>query len=307
MKLKSIRHHDQTFTYTDHTLTFPSFATDALHRALVQWQKVFPREETLIQMRHDVPSLFVRFDCVISPAGDVRIYELQEGCAWVGYTGIANSAFRGIRDRIVQEEWPHLRVLRSDKQTDKDDDLWLSRSNITEALRSPDPLMVRSNMPLLAEELRTIIIRKSVRPVMMHNDKSYGEALGWWRVVDWEESSHGEEKIPWHEAFVLKPRFGFGSSDIMLWNPHNRVGRATRTQVLRVLKRRGTMYLQPYIPPMHMDIDGTPYNFIYRPYFIYSGKQKQWVPAHGIWTARPHPALRIHGASDAISGPLKMQ
>lgn len=64
------------------------------------------------------------------------------------------------------------------------------------------------------------------------------------------------------------------------------------------------MYLQPFVPPMPMDINGAPFNAIYRPYFAYSGRKNGWIPLHGVWTARPAPNIRIHGAADAISGPL---
>lgn len=307
MKLYDFQHQDQKFTYTDHEIRLPASATDTLRRILGEWQRIFPHEDTLIQSRHNVPSLFVRFDFVISPDGQLRIYELQEGPAWVGYTGVANETFRRIRDETVREEWPGLKVLRSGRQADKDDEIWLQRATIEEALEGPGPLIVRNLLPAsLSYEQRAAIVRKSLRPVFTHNNKLYGVHLGWWKPVSWQDSSHGTA-LPWDEEFVLKPQSGYGSADIMLWKPHDRAGRSTRTQIERVLEKRGTMYLQPLIRPMLMDINGTPYNFIYRPYFMYSAEQKKYVPAHGVWTARPHPAIRIHGASDSISGPLYME
>ena len=307
MKLRSLQYQDQKFTYADHEIVFPAFATEALHRILLQWQDIFPREQTLIQSRYNVPSLFVRFDCSISSEGQVQIYEIQDGPAWVGYTGVANDAFRKIRDRVVQDEWSSLKVLRVETQADKDDDLWLPRADIREALETPGPLIVRDWLPRdLSQEQRGLIIGKSVRPVTTHNNKSYGVEFGWWKLVSWEDTSEGT-LLPWDTEFVLKPRFGFGSRDIMLWRPNDRSGRATQTQIKRVLKERTQMYLQPFIQPLYMELDGSKYNFIYRPYFIFSGTQRKWIPAHGVWTARPYPTFRIHGASDAISGPLRME
>jgi len=305
MELRSLQHEDQKFTYSDHAEVFPTFATGILREILAKWQHIFPREHTLIHSRHNVPSLFVRFDCVIT-SGQLRIYEVQEGCAWVGYTGVANDEFRKIRDEIVHGEWPRLKVLRADVQSDKDDDLWLERATIAEALESPDPLIVRFWPSRLSAEERNIIIGKSLRPVLHHNNKRYGIHFGWWKPAIWHESDHGAS-LPWNEPFVLKPLSGHGSKDIMFWKPDDRTGRATRTQIVHTLQRHGKMYLQPFIPPMQTDINGVPYHFLYRPYFIYSGKRAEWVPAHGIWTARPYPNLRLHGASDAISGPLLME
>ena len=207
----------------------------------------------------------------------------------------------------MREDWPLLKVLRSDSHADKDDELWLERASVEEALTYPNPLIVRNRLPAtLSDEQRAVITGKSVRPVLTHNNKLYGVLFGWWKKVDWQTSSYGEE-LPWHEAFALKPWSGYGSMDIMLWKPNDRNGRATRTQIKHVLEKRGTMLLQPFISPMHMNINEASYNFIYRPYFIYSVKKKRYVPMHGVWTARPYPNLRIHGSSDSISGPLLME
>lgn len=306
MELFSVTHEDQIFTYTDHIKTFPAHATAVLRSLLARWVKIFPYEETLIQTRHNVPSLFVRFDCVVTPDNHVFVYEIQEGCAWVGYTGIANEAFRTVRDEIVQEDWPHLGVVRSNHQTDKDDDLWLPRVGFWNAAETPFPLVVRNRMPLLPPTQRALIIRKSVRPVLNHNNKQYGVDLGLWKMVNWENTTGGED-LPWDRAFVLKPQSGFGSKDIMIWKPDDRSGRATKTQIMRVLREYNSMFFQDFIPPMHMDIDRKPYHFIYRPYFMYSARKGGYVPAHGLWAARPAPNIRIHGTSDTVSGPLIME
>ncbi len=304
MELLNLQHQNQKFTYTDHEIVLPSFATEALRQRLVQWQLIFPHEDTLIQSRHNVPSLFVRFDCVLSQDGQVKIYEIQEGPAGIGYSGVINEAFRKIRDQLVGEEWPGLKLVRADAYADKDDELWLERVSIEEALESPAPLIVRNPLPAtLSPEQCAAITKKSLRPVLAHNNKQYGVHFGWWKSVGWQSSSYGAA-LPWHEEFVLKPQSGYGSADIMIWRPGDRIGRANQAQIKRVLEKRRAMYLQPFIEPMHIDINGSPYNFIYRPYFMYSGKQKQWVTAHGMWTARPMPNRRIHCASDAISGPL---
>lgn len=305
MEFHSVRHFDQHFIYTDHTLALSTDTTQHLLHILNKWQDIFPKEATLIQTRYGVPSLFVRFDFSLSPDGEIRIYEIQEGCAWVGFTGIANSAFREIRDQVVRDEWPGLKVLMSDEQHDKDDSLWLERSTVEEALENAAPLVVRNWLPRVSHVVRTAIISKSVRPVVMHNNKRYGIHLGWWKSVLWHETEHGTQ-LPWNEAFVLKPVSGHGSTDIMIWKPDDRTGRATRTQIIRTLQKHGKMYIQLFIAPMRMEINGSPYNFIYRPYFMYSGVRKAWVPAHGVWTARPYPNIRIHGASDTISGPLML-
>lgn len=306
MDVRTIQHEDQVFRYIpDRAVHFPEAATRTLQRALEQWVKVFPKERTLIQAKYGVPSLFVRFDCVLSESGEVQVYEIQDGCAWVGYAGVANEKFRDVRDTIVRRDWPFLKVLRSDDYSDKDDDLWLERASVQEALTSPHPLIARDRLSDLSESDQEKILGKSLRPLLSHNDKRYGVLLGWWKPVNWESTAHGT-KLPWDKAFVLKPQFGFGSKDIMFWNPSERAGRATRTQIERALQTHSTMYLQPFHPPSRIELDGAAYHSICRPYFIFSAKECAYVPAHGVWSARPYPNLRIHGASDSISGPLYM-
>lgn len=302
MRLETVQHRAQLFSYTDIELRFPAHAVQTLQQILRTWQTVFPKERTLIQSQFGAPSLFVRFDCVLEE-DVIRIHEIQEGCAWVGYTGIANPKSASIRDEIIRSEWGSLKVVRSDEQTDTDDELWIPRASYQEALVTPRPLIVRNHLPFLPAFQRSLIIKKSLRPVAMHNDKEYGVQLGLWTLIQWH-GPDSEAELPWGRAFVLKPRRGFGSKDIMMWLPGQREGRATRTQILQALTKHGEMYLQPYFAPMSMDIAGKSYNYIYRPYFIFSVRSKEWVPMHGVWTARPSPNLRIHGSSDAISGPL---
>ncbi|MFZ2886348.1 MAG: hypothetical protein WA021_00840 [Minisyncoccia bacterium] len=304
MELHRVRHREQTFVYSDFSVRLPAEATREMLDILSKWQTLYPREETLIQQRHGVPSLFVRFDCVIAPDGALHMYEIQDGCAWIGYTGVANTEFRRVRDEIVATEWPGLAAIISPQDPNTDDELWLPRRKMLEALREDGPLIVRSRLSLRTPEERERLIARSVKPVLAHNDKTYGEHFGWWKRVTWEETGRSKE-LPWENAFVLKPIEGHGSTDIMIWKPGDRTGRATRTQIVNTLERNQEMLLQPYHPPMQTMINGAAYNMIYRPYFIYSG-ERGWIPAHGLWTARPSPALRIHGASDAISGPLMM-
>lgn len=282
---------------------FPAWAVDELKRVLARWQIIYPPEDTLIRERCGVPSLFVRFDCVISPEGQLAIYELQEGCAGIGYAGIANEALRNVRDTIAGDEWPGLKEIRSTREKNQDDDLWLERISFRQGLRHNGPLVVRSALSTCLPHVSAAITRKSVRPIQTHNDKSYGVEFGWWKPVSWESTAHGEA-LPWNEGFVLKPLKTAGSVDIMPWNPQKRIERTTRAQILRVLQERDTMYLQPFISPMQMDINGTVFNHIYRPYFVYSSREREWIPMHGMWVARPYPNIRIHGASDAIWGPL---
>jgi hypothetical protein len=304
MKITSIHHEGQKFTYTDKTLVFPSFATALLEREIDRWQGIFPKENTLIAAKCNVPSLFLRIDCVISPDSRVHIFEIQEGCAWIGYSGIVNESYRVIRDAVVKKDWGTIKVLRWDN-SDQDDDLWVPRVSFSEALNGLGPLFVRTMMPKAKLGARDRIIRRSLQPVMTHNDKQYGVEMGLWKDVSWT-GTKGGELLPWNSGFVLKPYYGNGSKDVMIWATVGRRGRATKTQILNAFKKYSSMLLQELALPVQVMIDRHQYNTIYRPYFIYSMTHRKYIPIHGVWTARPYPNLRIHGASDAVSGPLMM-
>jgi hypothetical protein len=193
--------------------------------------------------------------------------------------------------------WPKFKVLMSKKGRVHDDALWLEPITIEQALLNNEPLMVRHHM-VRYPHLHETIIARSVMPVRTHQDKTYGIKMGWWRTV------RLGEPLPWDEHFVLKPFKSWGSKDVMCWIPDDRRGRSTRTQIENTLRKHDSMILQPYIEPTKINIAGVPHNSILRPFFGYNPHTDAWVPMGGLWTARPSPNLRIHGTSDAISGPL---
>jgi len=308
MKLQTLEEAGRTFTYTDHRISVPRFVTAQMLDILKKWQTVFPSEASYVSREYGVPSIIVRFDGVVAPEGRFDAYEVQSGCGWTGYAGLVNEAFRDMRDNFVKNKWPPFKLLAPlRKPLENPDELfWLQRTSLKEARESDTLLWVRYLAQKIPKRVRGAIIARSLKPVQAHNSKHYGTALGWWKTVMWHESLHGSA-LPWDEAFVLKPSFQYGSTDIMLWKPNERTGRATRTQIIQTLQRNGGMYLQRFIAPMRTRVGNNEYNIILRPFFGYDPQEKRWVPMQGVWTGRPYPNLRIHGASDAISGPLYME
>ncbi len=304
MNLHTLQNAGRTFTYTDHAISVPKQATEQMLEILAKWEEAFPYEETYAARTYGVPSLIVRFDGSLTPDGQFNAYEVQSGCGWIGYAGVVNATFRGILDDFTKNRWPPFRLLGpTQPPSNPDEEFWLDRIGLQEAVASDTLLWLRYGQWQIPSEVRDALIARSLKPVRTHNTKRYGVQLGWWKPVVWHESSHGAA-LPWHEAFVLKPLSGHGSTDIMLWKPNDRTGRATRTQIVHTLQKHGKMYLQRFIPPMSINLDRDRYNVILRPFFGYNPQEKKWTPMHGVWTGRPYPNIRIHGASDAISGPL---
>ena len=274
---------------------------------LLTWQNVFPYEPTLAMTQFGVPSLIARFDGTLQGEA-FEPYEIQVGCGWVGYAGVANTKFCAIRDEFAKHKWPQFKVVMPHTRKDQDDDLWLPRIDAREAFEDSGPLLVRysahsTKWKRLPASQQKALIARSLKPVVTQLDKRYGIVLGWWRPVGFAQTHQGNA-LPWNTSFVLKPLHGHGSHGVMIWNAAQREGRATRTQILNALEKNKWMYLQSFIPPMRMEIGGDDYNVIYRPFFGYDPQGKKWEPMHGVWTARPYPNLRIHGSSDALSGPL---
>ncbi len=305
MRTEEISVGDERFVYTNQEVALPKTAVEQLLLTLEKWSASQPYEPTFVMREYGIPSLIVRFDGVLDANGKFRAYEIQGGCGWIGYAGYANPAFREIRDMLAREKWPPFKLLMPPVET-SDDELWLERITLEEALRTTGPLMIRNWLfyGMTASE-RSSLLQRAVKPIFDQNDKDYGVEFGWWKRIVW--NAEDTELLPWEEAFVLKPVRGYGSADVMIWKPQDRKGRATRTQILEALKRKEMMYLQEFIPPHTMEINGRAYNMMLRPFFGYDPIEKKWVPMHGVWAARPHPNLRLHGASDTISGPLMIR
>lgn len=306
MHVQEINHHGHIFKYADHPLTIPASATRSMLELIEKWQQTFPEENTFVQRKYSIPSLYIRFDCVIDAQGQMHTYEIESGCVWVGYAGIVNTAFREKRDQLVRDVWPPFKLLIHDSMAPNDDALWIEPITLTEALCSTGPLQIRYPQRWFQQSQRNILFPRLIRSVQFHFDKQYGTQLGLWKMVGWEKTQKGT-LLPWNESFVLKPVDGHGGQDIMVWNYENRDGRATRTQVLASLQENKIMCLQKFIPPMHLELDGISYNVILRPFFGFDTNKRKWVPMHGVWVGRPYPNMRIHGAADAISGPLYME
>lgn len=299
---------DRTFRYTEHSISLPPEATEQMLKLLTTWQSLRPLEDTYVSRTHKVSTLWARLDGIWdSASGLFRIYEIQAGSAWLGYTSIVNPEFKKNLDMLLSESWPHFRLLIHEQKLAQDELLWLRSVDVSEALATDALLRIRPATYAYLKRTQGEDACRSVRTravsTLRGHEKSYDMALGLWNAVTFRDTDSGE-RLPWNSPFVLKPVRGFGSKDIMLWKPKERAGSATRSQIVRALHEHESMFLQEYIQPDTLIVNGLRHNVIHRPFFGYDTRHKKWIPMHGVWTARPAPNLRIHGASDAVSGPL---
>ncbi len=269
------------------------------------WGKVYPQEGTFPQTQWGVPSIVARFDGVLSgDKKDFLSYEIESCPIGMGYGAIVSSDFKNTLTNFKEKVWPPFSlVVGPIPNTTQDEHLWLPEIPLPEATESGALLFIRNGMrrddPRF-KELFGLLTARSVTPLWYRHSKSYGIKLGWWREVS------DEAMLPWHGSFTVKPVNGMQAHDVFTWG-RGLKGKSTRTQITEALQRNQHMLLQPFIAPMKMDIGGTPYNVMLRPYFGFHPGHETWEPIGGMWVARPYPNLRLHWASDAISGPLHIE
>lgn len=262
---------------------------------LDRWVDFFPSENTWIHRSYGVPSVIVRFDCVIR--GESRgIYELEERPAGGGLSKKINGVFANKLHRL-QSDWLACGIdpgyVISHRREVLDDHLWLPPAT-DEHLIWPRVDHHESDYYHLQDRSLSVIATKGL--------KSYGIEMGLWKLVI------DGENLPWHEPFVLKPLRGSKCSQVFVWWPDKKTapeGAHTKSKITDALKIAGKMYLQEYIPAMsHPGLPG--YGVFLRFFWGLNTLTGQYVPLGGMWMGRPgkYGHARLHGASDALSGPV---
>lgn len=275
---------------------FPKRLVPQALELIKRWALVFSREETWVYRTYEVPSLIIRLDCV-ERDGVLQLYEIEERPAGIGIASYINSDFRR-RLAEVRQKWPPIAVVVSPRREEGGDDFLWAPVKALEDIPEDFWLLIRAEP---WEEEFWPLAARSISTVRYKGWKGYGEKLGLWRRVS------SENELPWEEGFVLKPLQGSKCQDIEIFAPHSSVqGNSTRTRIIRRLKEKGLMYLQPLIPPMKWE-ERVPeeirqyYGRIWRFFFGFNPSQG-WTPLGGVWNARRN--WRVHGASDALFGLL---
>lgn len=138
----------------------------------------------------------------------------------------------------------------------------------------------------------------SMVPVINDGHKGYLVKLGLASVLT------SLEELDWTTPFVVKPLVGSQCRDMEIYLPPSLrkeyTGFSTRQRIERkILWEQKTFILQPFIPPQSEFCGGLRGWSIWRIFFY--GRSRYRFLA-GLWNWRPN--VRVHGASDAILGPL---
>ena len=143
----------------------------------------------------------------------------------------------------------------------------------------------------------------SLVPIKKDGDKTY--LLN----MDIAREIKNTEDLPWENGFGIKPLQGIMCRDVLLWqssvpsSKRGSLGIATRKKIQNTLANNEKFIIQPFIPPAVEDINGNGKQWtIWRIFFAYDVQRGQWEFAGGYWLRRP--CMKIHGASDAVIGPL---
>ncbi|MGC9603617.1 MAG: hypothetical protein ABSF47_04085, partial [Minisyncoccia bacterium] len=194
------------------------------------WKNSFPAEETLAQREFGVPSLIIGLDC--APKDDnLGLYEIEERPDGIGLSAIMDSGFR---NRLIQAmfSWgergrsPNVYAVISPRKGVSDDFIWTNTALDSKELDSGF-VIVRAE-PNEDDFFR--FERSSISSVRQKGSRSYGVALGLWKEISLENL----DSASWPKRFVLKPKQGGETHDILIWVDN------TPNESNRKMKKMGT-------------------------------------------------------------------
>lgn len=140
----------------------------------------------------------------------------------------------------------------------------------------------------------TILEEKSLVPIRLDGYKGYLLKLNLASLV--KEPSG----LPWEKGFAIKPLQGSKMEGVELWLPQENPGISTKARILKRLEEKVPYLWQPFIFPEEEKQEEKKGWTIWRLYFGWENEKYTFIG--GLWNWRPN--LRIHGASDAIFGPI---
>jgi hypothetical protein len=290
-----------------------------------EWAKVFPKENTLA-WRYGVPSLIPRLDFTLTNLTlddqnnlNIGIYEIEDSPAGIG---LATLIVEGFQRKLQGLGWNKVIVLVPPRGKGGEDFLWAETIEIRDEnelsqIKLPEDCWIAPRFENLPLEL----IGRSIWPVRHRKDKGYLEKMGLavrWdgktpleKIVNEYANKHKEDGIVFGAFQGSKAEkiaillFGRASKKAQEWlGESGGIGIWSLKATEERIKREGwnSVYIRPFIWPMEVIVNFRRMYGIFRIYFGYSTKKREWIPLGGFLNARP--SLLIHGASDAIFVPI---
>ncbi|HOK35426.1 MAG TPA: hypothetical protein PLL80_02250 [Candidatus Pacearchaeota archaeon] len=140
----------------------------------------------------------------------------------------------------------------------------------------------------------------SLVPIKLDGDKTYLVKLKMAEKLD-------KERFNWFLPFVVKPLVGSKMKGVEIYLPSALkkelgAGSSTRSRILRTISNGEPYIIQRFILPKEEWKNNIKGWTIWRLFFGWEDNKYQF--AGGLWNWRP--TLRVHGASDAIMGSIKI-
>jgi hypothetical protein len=268
------------------------------------WVGRYPNEQTAVRRIYGVPSLMVRVDYT-----DTGVYEIDDRPCGIALTAAVCGQDQRNWLRVIAKNGPNFSVVVSNTRRGGDDHLWAPGGEISldRALADKTGLVLPRCEP--GQEGFCELESRSIAPLSLEGSKAYGVALGLWSEVR-DIKDLPDAATP----FCVKPFQGSKCMGVYVYHPSlkrkGRSGAVTRTKIetaaAESIATKGFVYMQPFHEPIQIDAEGSLWSAIKRLFFVYVPTDHLWVPFGGVWMGRPYPCVRVHGASDSISGPLTL-
>ncbi len=306
---------------------------ESLSSVIAHWRESFAGgvKKTLIQRRFGAHSAIIRLDYFWKDRLGVQLCEVEERPAGLYATSLVNNQFRE----------PLIRILRGiehafgkklafcvsgGRGNDSDDqDLvrlfsWGKQGGFT-----PKDIPYFNGIPSIEDAERYVWWVRALRSekqyfdlepyavttISQEGDKEYGLRMGKWFEIgaDWRQV------LPLEAGVVLKPRSGsrFEHSLIIQMKGRSALARKEgldggmhgEKDARTAIESGSVVYWQPFYPPEEPKFLGdSGYRMMRRAYFGFDFESDKYVPMGGMWFA--HNSSRIHGAKDALAGPLRL-
>ena len=268
-----------------------------VREAIDVWVRSFPVESTYVQKVWGVPSALVSVDVTLNSKGQCEIYDIDETPHNLGVAYLINGQFKNNLDRL-RKHWPEVAAVHHPGLEIPDDKFWIKTIINHEAPKNilvfPRNTKHNNCQPTFSD--------RSLAPIKHRGDKSYGEKMGYWKIVE-----RGDIKnLPWDDGFVIKPVRGENLKNLEIFIPKHGIykfyrgigGLATETRILKTIYGE-SVYLQKFMPPICKTNDEFA---IIKLFYGYNPETARYETLSGIQIRRKN--LKIHGASDATFTPV---
>ncbi len=275
----------------------------------------FPKEGTLVESTLGVSSILVRLDCTVSDTG-IEVFECEERPAGIGVTDLVlrSAGFEGFAPAIHDHYQDYFGVspvvVRHPNAKINDDSVMFDVIEASSDLSIPlKPLIARGEpSDFSGESYRDRLVEWSVSTVMTKGQKAHTVS-----IPDLKAKIATQDNIPPpEESFTIKPVAGSKARGVFVYlsppdrKRHGKHGTRTHAKVINTVAEqpRGSFIIEEFKAPVRVNMpDEKIGNLILRLFaLIHPEPPKRATVIGGSYVARPE--LVVHGATNAINGPI---